>query len=214
MEFNYIADGIDAVVIDNFYTEEQLKEIMIELKWLTKPAVMLDPAKLGSAVVNGEVMTSKQGMFLDFIFQHWQHSALMKYAYDNFQAPEVRDKLLEFNSLYKILYHCDSRTHLLSYYENSDYYKPHKDATVFTILNYFFTEPKQFSGGDLKLFSDTSNKEAEVEIRHNRVVLIAGVTHHEVKEIKSELQNTLSGNGRYCNAVFLNLFGEPPKEKK
>ena len=24
MEFNYIADGIDAIVIDNFYTEDQL----------------------------------------------------------------------------------------------------------------------------------------------------------------------------------------------
>ena len=52
MEFTYIADGIDAVVIDNFYTEEQLKEIMIELKWLTKSSIMVDETALIGAVDN------------------------------------------------------------------------------------------------------------------------------------------------------------------
>ena len=49
MEFNFIEDGIDAVVIDNFYTEQQLKEIMIELKWLTKPSIMVSEENLSSA---------------------------------------------------------------------------------------------------------------------------------------------------------------------
>ena len=46
MEFQYIADGIDAVVIDNFYTEEQLKQIMLELKWLTKPSILIKENQL------------------------------------------------------------------------------------------------------------------------------------------------------------------------
>jgi len=63
MEFTYIADGIDAVVIDNFYTEEQLKEIMIELKWLTKNSILKDERHLESAELSGKLQTHKHGIF-------------------------------------------------------------------------------------------------------------------------------------------------------
>ena len=216
MEFNYIADGIDAVVIDNFYSEQQLKEIMLELKWLTKPSIMLGEEYLSSAHIEDtkEFLTSKKGVFLESVFLNWNHSALIKYPLDNFSKETVRDKLLEFNPLYKIFYNIDSRTHLVSYYENSDFYKSHTDNTVFTILNYFFDEPKKFTGGDLKLYSFNNKKEADIELKHNRVVIITGNTFHEVQEIKSNLHNSFSGNGRYCNAIFLNQRGDPPQKKK
>ena len=65
MEFNYIADGIDAVVIDNFYSEEQLKEIMIELNWLTKPSILQDETQLTTAEQDGKMLSSKRGVFLE-----------------------------------------------------------------------------------------------------------------------------------------------------
>jgi len=218
MEFNFVGDGIDAVVIDNFYTEDQLKEIMLELQWLTKPSVMLSQGEsLGSSVnvETGEVFTSKRGVFLEEVFKNWKHSALIKYAMDNFLKEEVRNKLYEFSTFYKILYHCDSRTHLVSYYENSDYYKPHTDQTTFTVLNWFSKEPKQFTGGNLKVYSCNSDKIAEIEFKHNRVVIVTGSTYHEVTKIESQLTNTLSTNGRYCNSIFLNMAEHPvPKEMK
>ena len=134
---------------------------------------------------------------------------------DNFTKPEVRKKIEEFNSLYRLMYWCDSRTHLLSYYENAGFYEGHPDTTVFTVLNWFNTEPKQFTGGDIVLSSSNSKKKATVEYRNNRVVVFPGCTIHEVTEIKSEIQSeTYDGNGRYCNAVFLNMRGDPPQEKK
>lgn len=212
MKFNYIADGIDAVVIDDFYNTHQLEEIMTELKWLTKPSVMRPPEHLSSASDGKTLLTSKKGVFLETIFANWEHSSLIKYPIENFKNQEVVNKLLDYNSLFRILFHCESRTHLLSYYENSDFYRPHIDNTVFTILNYFFTEPKQFSGGDITLYSGTNKKQADIEIKNNRVVLIPGCTSHEVKEITSNLKNNLGGGGRYCNAIFLNLRGDPPKK--
>jgi len=205
MEFNYIADGIDAVVIDNFYTEEQLKEIMIELKWLTKPSIMKDETHLKSAVENDQFLTSKNGVFLEAVFRNWKHSALIKHGMEQTTCKEFQDKLLEFNTMFKGLIDCDCRTHLLSYYENSQYYKPHKDNFFFTILNYFYIEPKQFEGGEVILYSCNSTKQATVEVKHNRSLVIMSCTTHEVKEIKSKLQNEFSGNGRYCNAMFLSL---------
>ena len=73
MEFNYIGDGIDAIVIDGLYTKEQLSEIMLELKWLTKPSIMLPPEKLSSATTStGQLLTSKKGVFLESVFANWE----------------------------------------------------------------------------------------------------------------------------------------------
>jgi hypothetical protein len=208
MDFTYIADGIDAVVIDNFYTEEQLKEIHTELGWLTKKSIMTNETKLSAAEVDGVIQTSKSGIFLEEVFKNWRHSALVSNLMYNMDGDTFRNKLLEFNTLYKTLFHCNARTHLLSYYENADYYKPHTDVAFFTILNYFNKEPKQFSGGEIVLKSCNSKKEATVEIRDNRVIIIASCTLHEVKPISSDMENTLSGNGRYCNSAFLTIVDQ------
>jgi hypothetical protein len=204
MEFNYIAEGIDAVVIDNFYTEEQLKEIMLELKWLTKHSVFKNGDKLNSAKKeDGEIATSKKGIFLEDVFINWRHSALISHGMTQTKNKDFNNKLLEFNTLFKCITACDSRTHLLSYYENADYYEPHIDVTFFTILNYFFVEPKQFDGGEIILYSCNSSRKSTIDVKHNRTIVIASSTPHEVNALKSDLKNSLSGYGRYCNAMFL-----------
>jgi Rps23 Pro-64 3,4-dihydroxylase Tpa1-like proline 4-hydroxylase len=76
------------------------------------------------------------------------------------------------------------------------------------VLNYFNTEPKQFSGGEIVLKSHNSTKEATIEPVNNRIVIIASCTLHEVKELKSQLNNTYSGDGRYCNAIFLTYIDQ------
>jgi hypothetical protein len=210
MEFNYIADGIDAVIIDNFYTDDQLKEILLELKWMTKPSMLQGEKYLKSALAGNEILTSKNGVFLEEVFRNWKNSALISHGMEQTTCKEFQNKLLEFNTMFKGLIECDSRSHLLSYYENSQYYRPHKDNFFFTILNYFHTEPKQFEGGEVVLYSCNSTKQATIEVKHNRAIVIMSCTTHEVKEIKSKLQNEFSGNGRYCNAMFLAL--QPRKD--
>jgi hypothetical protein len=206
MEFNYIADGIDAVVIDNFYSEEQLNEIMIELKFLTKPSIMVDDKhKLGTAIdSDGDSLTRKSGVWVDQVFRNWRNSSLISYPMQNLANKEVSDKLIEFNSLFRILHHCNTRAHLLSYYENSEYYKTHRDIAVFTVLSYFYNEPKKFKGGDVTLHSSTSDKKATVETRNNRIIIIPSCTLHEVSTIEMS-SNKLSGDGRYCCSIFLNI---------
>jgi hypothetical protein len=214
MEFNYIADGIDAVIIDNFYDDKQLSEIMTELKWITKDSILVNPDQIQTAENQHGSMASKTGVFLESIFINAKHSALISHPMTNFLKPEVREKIESFNSLFRLLYWSDARTHLLSYYEDGGYYKPHCDTTMFTVLNWFHTEPRNFTGGDNTLFSFNSKKQADIEFKNNRVILIPGCCFHEVKSIasiKKELPN--SGNGRYCNAIFLNMRGDPPQKR-
>lgn len=206
MEFNYIAEGIDAVVIDNFYTEDQLSEIRSELKFLTKPSIMSeDRDKLEAGVdIDGNFVTTKAGVWVDHIFRDWNHSALISHPMTNFAKQEVQDKIISYNSLYSLLYHCNVRNHLLSYYENAGYYSKHVDAAVFTVLSYFYNEPKQFSGGDITLHNRDNTKKANVEIKNNRVIIIPSCTMHEVEKIEMTSKK-LSGEGRYCCAIFLTV---------
>jgi hypothetical protein len=213
MEFTYIEDGIDAIVIDNFYSENQLKEIMIELKWLTKKDILLGPEQLHTAeTITGGYAAKKNGVFLETVFANWQHSALIKHAMANFTKEDVKKTIQEYNSLYRLIYSCDTRAHLLSYYENGGFYAGHSDATVFTILNWFSTLPQQFTGGNMTLFSSNSSAVADIEFKNNRVLIIPGCAVHEVKEIKSNVEE-YSGDGRYCNAIFLTMRADPPKKK-
>lgn len=212
MEFNYIEDGINAVVIDNFYTKDQLEEIMAELKWLTKPSIMLNQDSLVSAENKGNIITSKSGIFLESVFKNWEHSSLICHGLTQTNSKQFKDKLLEFNTMFNALFNCNVRSHLVSYYENSDYYKPHIDGFFFTILNYFYTEPKQFEGGDLIVYSCNSTKQATIEPKHNRTVVLLSSTVHEAKQITTKFENKFTGNGRYCNAIFLTTTR--PKDTK
>ncbi len=206
MEWNYIADGIDAIVIDNFYNETQMKEIFDELQFLTKPSVMVDDKDALEAAVDpdGNFITTKSGVWVDTVYRDWKHSALIKSPMEVFSKEEVKQKILSYNSLFKLFYHCNVRNHLLSYYENAGYYSKHTDAAVFTVLNYFCKEPKQFSGGNINLYSEGEKKKATIETRNNRVVIVPSCTVHEVDQIQMTSQK-LSGDGRYCCSIFLTV---------
>jgi predicted 2-oxoglutarate/Fe(II)-dependent dioxygenase YbiX len=206
MEFNYIADGIDAIVIDNFYSEDQLNEIGDELKFLTKPSIMEeDKDKLQAAVdLDGNFITTKAGVWVDTVFRDWKHSALISHPMKNFGKQETVDKIISYNSLFSLFYHCNIRTHLLSYYENAGYYSKHVDAAVFTVLSYFHKEPKAFTGGDIILHNRDNTRKANVEIKNNRVIIIPSCTMHEVEKLEMTSKK-LSGEGRYCCAIFLTV---------
>ena len=215
MEFNYIADGIDAIVIDNFYSDDQLKEIHDELVFLTKPSIMTDDIdKLEAAIdVNGKFLTTKSGVWVDHIFKDWKYSSLIRCPMENFSKKEVMEKIISYNSLFNLFYHCNCRNHLLSYYENAGYYSKHRDEAVFTVLNYFHHEPKQYTGGDITLHSSGELKKATIESRNNRVVIIPSSTLHEVSTIEMTSKK-LSGEGRYCNSIFLTVQDSKMFESK
>lgn len=210
MEFTYIAEGIDAVVIDNFYTEKQLSAIFKQLESLTDEQTMFaDKDKLEAAVdLDGNFITTKYGVWIND-----PESPMIKFPMENFPKKEVVDKLIGFNSMYRMLYYLNRRSHLVSYYENAGYYSKHVDASVFTILNYFYKEPKQFTGGDLIVHSNDFSKKATIETRNNRVVIIPSCTTHEVTPI-TMTSRKLDGTGRYCCSIFTAIEYLKDRENK
>lgn len=206
MQISFIDDGIDAIVIDNFYSEEQLQEIWDEIKFLTNPKIMFeDKDELEAAVdVNGNFITNKAGVWVDKVYNNWRSSNLLRNIINNLNDAQLKTEVLNHNTLHKILWYCDKRGHLLSYYENTGYYSKHTDGGVYTVLSYFHKEPKMFSGGDIILHSYDNSKKATIETKNNRVVIIPSCVVHEVSEVKITTKK-FSGDGRYCLSAFLNI---------
>lgn len=204
MEWNFVDGGINAVVIDNFFTQEQLSQIFNELQELTTPENMKSEEDLSSANVEGKFLTSKSGIFLEDYYSknNYNDSPLMRCTKEQMMLPEVKDRLLEENPLYKCLYTCNVRSHLLSYYENGDYYNKHTDSFFFTILSYFHKEPKSFEGGEIVCYSIDETQKVNIEPRNNRTVIIASCTPHEVTPIVMNPEDNFSGNGRWCATTF------------
>lgn len=210
MQFNYIAHGIDAIVIDDFYSPSQLTDIFKELGELTNEKTMVaDKDKLEAAVdIDGNFVTTKYGAWVNDVT-----CSFVKYPMENFTKQEVFDKIVGFNSMYRILFHMNRRSHLVSYYENAGYYSKHVDASAFTILSYFHKEPKQFKGGDIILHSSNFDKKVTIETRNNRVVILPSCTVHEVTPIEMT-SKILDGTGRYCCSIFASVEYLNDKEKQ
>ena len=206
MDIQFIDEGIDAIVVDNFYTEEQLKENWDEIKFLTNPNIMFeDKDELEAAVdLEGNFITNKAGVWADKVYTNWRSSSLIRNVIQNLNDEKLKSALLQHNPLHKILWYCDKRGHLLSYYENTGYYSKHTDGGVYTVLSYFHKEPKLFTGGDIILHSYDSSKKASVQTKNNRVVIIPSCVVHEVTPINITTKK-FSGDGRYCLSAFLNI---------
>lgn len=195
-----VTNKIPYVVIDDFYTEEELTKIWIELEYLTPNLLSVD--ETNAAHDNGVLKTSKRGAFLDQIYGDRRNfSHILTLNRKQFSA-DVMEELENYHPWFRYLSISDHDSTLLSYYEASDYYKAHRDSAMLTTLHWFYKEPKSFEGGDLMLEHDSL-----IECRNNRVVYIPSVADHEVIPISMKDEDKDKGLGRYCISTFISHRG-------
>jgi Rps23 Pro-64 3,4-dihydroxylase Tpa1-like proline 4-hydroxylase len=90
----------------------------------------------------------------------------------------------------------------VAYYENSDYYRSHRDIAVISVMYWLWEEPKSFEGGNVHL----TDYDIEIPLERNQLMIMPSSTHHAVDEIKMiRGVDKLSGMGRYCVVRFLKL---------
>ena len=193
------------VFIDQFYTKEEYAKIWQELCFLNNdPDNFLDPENTGSAWdpdENGNPIYKKQNkaLSLDSVYADRRVSSILK-ANRKIFSPEVIDELIKFNCVYKYLLISDYDGTLISYYENADYYLPHRDIANITALTWFYQEPKSFTGGNL-----TVEGTLEIECIKNRCVIFPSILDHEVSKIQLDEVNKNKNLGRYCMSQFISF---------
>jgi len=195
MNVSFAGPGI--AVIQDFYDDRELKLIWKELDYLNSKGKFLPPEKTGAARdPKGNIIKRNKGLFLDEYYSNRNFSNILTV---NRKLWTITEKLAKDNLNFRYLKSCNSDVTLVNYYENKDYYKRHTDTAVYTVLSYFYKEPKMFSGGNLKLL----DYDTEIEVKNNMVIYIPSILFHEVTPIIMEQEFLNKGYGRYCMAQFL-----------
>lgn len=197
MQVTLCKEPFEYIIIDNTYTEEELKLIFLELDFWTMSGNLLDPSETGSAL-NKEGLPKKKnkGVFLDTLYTNRSSSKILEL---NRKIYKIQTK--QPSVIINFLQESDSDTTLISYYENEEYYKSHRDVSVLTAVTYLYKQPKLFEGGNLIL----TDYGYQFEPWFNRTYIMPGVVEHEVTEVTMKTEDLGKGLGRYCISNFINI---------
>jgi predicted 2-oxoglutarate/Fe(II)-dependent dioxygenase YbiX len=188
---------IDYLLIQDYFTQEELNGIWAEFEVLQNTDSFEPPEETGSATIDGIVLKQNSAIFFDKVYKHPKYSPTVRAVRKMFEGPtsEYANK-----SLWNMgILETSASATLVSYYENADHYKPHKDNAVVTVLHWLWKEPKAFEGGELTLL-DTGEK---IPLTNNTMLMFPAHCWHEVSPVIMEAENLGKGLGRYCITTFL-----------
>jgi Rps23 Pro-64 3,4-dihydroxylase Tpa1-like proline 4-hydroxylase len=200
-KYEYSDKYFPHAIIHNFFSEQEVKEIWKELEFLTNSRVLLPSSQTAAATENNVILKQNNAVFIDNVFAGNRQASNILTYFRRFWEKQNIDTLVNMNQVFKMLPICNQDVTLMSYYENSDYYKPHWDNSVFTILIHFFKEPKQFGGGDLFL----GNEDYVIPNESNRLIIFPGYGIHGVTPIVQNASSPFNGMGRYTLSHFLGI---------
>jgi Rps23 Pro-64 3,4-dihydroxylase Tpa1-like proline 4-hydroxylase len=190
------------LVIDETFDEGELANIWEDIERVQANNLFEYPSEKNSAysTKTGEPTLLKQnhGVFLDPLVEKSVVKHIPEIASKLFWAKGLTDVLIDIHPALSIFSSLNYSRSLLSYYSNSDHYKPHTDNAVFTILTWLHREPKAWTGGELIL----NNWDITIEPKHNRSLVIPSSFSHEVTPVKMMPGSDTATMGRYCISQF------------
>jgi Rps23 Pro-64 3,4-dihydroxylase Tpa1-like proline 4-hydroxylase len=189
---NYTINSLPVVVIDNYYSDQAAEEIWKELEFYSRGDKLLEPSKTGAATnKNKESLKKNGGLFLDEVYADRNVSNILTENRKLWESESI-DKLTKIHTFFRYLSQCNRDTTLVSYYEDSDYYLPHLDTAVVTLVSWFYKKPKKFSGGSL-----TFEKELTIDCEYNRTVIFPSILSHAVDTVLIDEDYRNKNYGRY-----------------
>jgi hypothetical protein len=200
LKIHQIKNPFPFLQIENLYSEDELILLWKEFDFLTHPDKLESPENTGSALDEETKVPLKKnkGLFLDDLYSSRNISNILTITKQLF-SPVILNAFSELSFGYENIKYTNRDATLLSYYENSEYYKSHRDEALYTAVTWFFKEPKSFSGGNF-YFTDYGIK---IEMQNNMAVIFPSFVKHAVDEIILEKNNDVTGHGRYSISQFL-----------
>ena len=200
IELNQLSNGTPYCIINNFYTEEELSEIIKEVDFLqSRKSIWLDPKDSGSAIdkESNTFLKSNKCIWMNHLYKTESVSSILSYNVKLYTSGAAAT-LAENHPWFKYLIYNSEFTTLLSYYETDQYYKAHRDQAVLTTLTWIYKEPKEYSGGDLILENDTT-----INCTNNTMLVMPSTVLHEVTPVELPEGKKGQGLGRYTITTFV-----------
>jgi hypothetical protein len=179
MNVHLIKSPFSYIVIDDFYTNEELSLVMQEVIDLEPHS--LNPDATATAVTpNKEPLKSGKGLFL---YEHFKNdptaSKLMPISRKIF-SNELNNIFISFDASFAHIKRSTYDAVLLNFYRNKDKYLPHTDDFPITAIT--FLKVGEFEGGNF-LFPEYNET---VQFKHNRIVIFHGCIQHQAEEIRAD----------------------------
>jgi Rps23 Pro-64 3,4-dihydroxylase Tpa1-like proline 4-hydroxylase len=139
---------------------------------------------------------------LDGIYKDRKISNILNTLDKIYGYSDLVKKLNDMSWFYKVWSYTNLDQSFVAYYEDTDYYKAHRDIAVISIMYWLWEEPKSFTGGNIHL----TDYDIEIPLERNQLMIMPSSLNHAVDPIKMIKQtDKLSGMGRYCVVRFLKL---------
>jgi predicted 2-oxoglutarate/Fe(II)-dependent dioxygenase YbiX len=185
--------------VENYFTDGELDLIWKELDHLNRPGIFEDPAATGASMSNetGEIRKRNAGVFIKDVYQKPKYSAIQQSLQKLFAGYTHQYALKHYTN--QGVMQTNSSNHLISYYENSDHYLPHRDEAVATALHWLWKEPKKFEGGE---FTFTETDET-IPLTNNTMIIFPSYAEHAVSPVIMDPEDCGKGLGRYCLSTFI-----------
>jgi len=185
------------VVVENTYDDIEQQRIWEDIEIIKEKNLMKSPKDTGGAknYFTGNYIKNNYGTYLNSLHNTGVIKNILPLSEKIFSHPAIIEAVISLGPIYELYKLINNSGNLISYYENSDFYEPHIDQSVFTVLTWWYQKPKSWDGGILK-FTD---KNLEVEPLYNRSIIFPSCFRHEVSPVV--MQND-SKSGRYTISHF------------
>ena len=183
------------VIIEETFDKQEYYEIWNELLFL-QPKMKNGHETNASRNVYGAANKNGFGIFLTDIFVSGNYSQIFRSTRKFFTNPSIADAM-KADTYFKLFNRVIRDSILVQCYKNGDYYFPHYDHSLFTIISMMYNPPKKYSGGEL-YFPEYDHK---ISLETNCSLIFPSVLLHEVKEVK--LDSSDPKDFRYTISLFL-----------
>ena len=195
MKFTIHKDPLPFLYIEEIFSKEELSPIYNELDFIL-PKLLLPKDTQSAVDREGNYSKKNTGIFLDDMYSNRKFSNILSINRKLYNE-DIVNAAIECAPAYGILRTVGLDSTLISYYEKSDYYKPHFDTSALTIVVWFFKQPKNFTGGEFKF----TNYDINIPIKNNSGVVFFSSYLHEVSSTEL-IDSTVPGSGRFSMSLF------------
>lgn len=196
MKIDVYKDPFPYILVEDLYTEKEETLIKKELDFFLPS--LKDPDGTGTATHEGEILKHNKGIFLDQVFTDRNVSYILNTNRKIFDILEVEKNQIGYDNWFFKNQLTNRDTTLISYYENGDYYRVHDDIALYTVLTWFYKEPKSFTGGDFVV----PDYNIRIECKNNMTIIFPSMIRHGVENVKVDNDKLDQGYGRWCLTQF------------
>jgi hypothetical protein len=188
---SYRKNSLDYIVIDDIYSEEELKLIKTELVELIPHALPVD--KIDSAKENNLYTKDCMSLWLDAFFKGNRGTSNILKANRKLFCEEITYPAEKINAFFGHINGCTKDTTLINFYKSGDQYKSHYDYSMLSAIT--LVEIGSVNGGGL-IFTDFNEF---ISFKDNRMIIFPGCVDHKTESI-----TTGANSYRVSIAQFLN----------